>query len=258
MLVVVSPAKNLDYETPPVTDSFSQPEMLDQSQMLIDKCKKLSPQKIASMMSISDKLASLNAARFGSWQQPFTPDNAKQAVLAFNGDVYAGLQASTFSDDDFTFAQQHLRILSGLYGLLKPLDLMQPYRLEMGKKLTTRRGKDLYQFWGTRITEKLNEVLKEQDADVLINLASNEYFKSVKRDKLKSRIVTPVFKDQKNGQYKVISFFAKKARGMMARYIIQNRLNDVNALKEFDADGYTYNAAMSSADELVFCRKEQL
>lgn len=257
MLVVVSPAKNLDYESPPTTDNYTQPDMLEQSQILIDKCKKLSVQEIASMMSISDKLASLNAARFGSWQQPFTPDNAKQAVLAFNGDVYAGLQASSFSEADFDFAQQHLRILSGLYGLLKPLDLMQPYRLEMGKKLTTRRGKDLYQFWGTRITEKLNEVLKQQHSDVLVNLASNEYFKSVKKDQLQGRIITPVFKDQKNGQYKVISFYAKKARGMMARYIIQNKLTQVSELKEFDAQGYTYNDQQSSATELVFCRKEQ-
>ncbi|MDN4501706.1 peroxide stress protein YaaA [Alteromonadaceae bacterium BrNp21-10] len=256
MLIVVSPAKNLDYQTPAVTNQYSQPELLAQSQQLIDVCRTLSAQEVASMMKISDKLAALNVARFGSWQTPFTTDNAKQAVLAFNGDVYGGLNAAEFSQDDFDFAQQHMRILSGLYGLLKPLDLMQPYRLEMGKKVITDKGTSLYQFWGDTITEKLNAALQQQQDDILVNLASNEYFKSVKTQKLAGDIITPIFKDEKNGQFKVISFFAKKARGMMARYIIQNRLTEVEQLKAFDTDGYYFEPSQSTDAELVFHRKE--
>ncbi len=256
MLFVVSPAKNLDYESPLVTNKFSHPELLAYSEKLIGECIKLSPADISSLMGISDKLAGLNAARFGEWSQPFTQDNARPAVLAFNGDVYTGLDAKSLSDDDFDYAQQHMRILSGLYGLLKPLDLMQAYRLEMGSKLANEKGSNLYQFWGEVITDNLNESLAAQGDDLLINLASNEYFKSVKKKSLNATIITPAFKDWKNGQYKMISFFAKKARGLMARYIIENKINSVDELKQFSAAGYEYSADLSKGNDWVFTRKE--
>lgn len=258
MLLVVSPAKNLDYETPSASSTFTQPEFLDKSEILIKRCRRLSPAKISSLMKISDKLAGLNADRYASWSMPFNSDNAKQAIFAFNGDVYAGLQASTFKQDDLDYAQQHMRILSGLYGLLKPLDLMQPYRLEMGTKLDVRRSKNLYEFWGSTITDKINQDLAKQGDNVLVNLASNEYFKSVKPKSVDGVIVTPVFKDKKNGEYKIISFFAKKARGLMARYIIQNRITEVAQLKDFDFEGYQFNPELSQANEPVFTREEQL
>lgn len=256
MLVVISPAKNLDYESSPVTTEFTQPELLADAQQLIKRCKKLSPQQIGSLMSISDKLADLNANRYAEWSLPFTQENAKQAVLAFNGDVYTGLDANSLSQEDLNYAQAHLRILSGLYGLLKPLDLMQAYRLEMGTSLDTRRGKNLYQFWGDRITKKLNQALLEQQDNVLINLASNEYFKSVVKSKVKGQIYTPIFKDEKNGQLKVISFFAKKARGLMARFIIQHQLTEVAQLQDFDVNGYQFSEAQSHGTDLVFTRTE--
>lgn len=255
MLIVLSPAKNLDYESPLATQLSTMPDMLDESQLLIQRCRELSPAQVGSLMKISDKLADLNAHRFENWHLPFSPDNARQAVLAFNGDVYSGLQADTFSEQDFEFAQAHLRILSGLYGLLRPLDLMQAYRLEMGTKLDNARGKDLYSFWGNLITEKLNQALRDQGDSVLVNLASNEYFKSVKPKNLDGVVVTPIFKDWKGDQYKVVSFFAKKARGKMARFIIQNQLTDVSQLTQFDVDGYVYNEGMSNQSELVFTRK---
>ncbi|MDO6692796.1 peroxide stress protein YaaA [Aliiglaciecola sp. 3_MG-2023] len=257
MLVVVSPAKNLDYETPPTTQLFSEPEYLPDSELLIKECVKLSPAELSSLMHISDKLAGLNAARFSSWSLPFTPDNAKQAILAFNGDVYSGIQAEQFSQQDLEYAQQHMRILSGLYGLLKPLDLMQPYRLEMGTKLANLRGKNLYEFWGDKITLGINDSLQQQGDNVLVNLASNEYFKSVKMKNLKAEVITPVFKDKKNGEYKVISFYAKKARGLMARYIIEKRLSDPEQIKQFDAAGYQYSASQSNDKQWVFTREEQ-
>ncbi|KGK00417.1 peroxide stress protein YaaA [Thalassotalea sp. ND16A] len=256
MLIVVSPAKNLDFESDLATTEYSQPELLDHSEQLIKRCLKLTPADLSSLMGISDKLAGLNAARFADWSMPFTVKNARQAVLAFNGDVYTGLDAKTLSEQDFSFAQQHLRILSGLYGLLKPLDLMQAYRLEMGTKLDNNRGANLYQFWGNVITDKLNQTLQAQGDDVLINLASTEYFKSVKKKELNATIITPAFKDWKNGQYKMISFFAKKARGLMARYIIENQLNDVEQIKQFDAAGYGYNDELSTPSVPVFTRKE--
>ncbi|GAC15644.1 peroxide stress protein YaaA [Aliiglaciecola lipolytica] len=257
MLVVVSPAKNLDYETPATTQLFSEPEYLSESEQLVKICAKLSPAKLSSLMHISDKLAGLNAARFSSWSLPFTQENAKQAILAFNGDVYTGLQAETLNQDDFQYAQQHMRILSGLYGLLKPLDLMQPYRLEMGTKLKNRRGKDLYEFWGEKITQGVNQALAEQGDDVLINLASNEYFKAIKPKKLQGKVLTPVFKDKKNGEYKVISFFAKKARGLMARYIIEKRLSDPEQIKQFDMSGYQFSESLSNQKQWIFTREEQ-
>jgi cytoplasmic iron level regulating protein YaaA (DUF328/UPF0246 family) len=205
-------------------------------------------------MHVSDKIGGLNAARFGSWNPAFTPANAKQALLAFKGDVYTGLDAQSLGEADFDYAQQHLRMLSGLYGLLRPLDLMQPYRLEMGTKLANARGKDLYAFWGTRISEWLNEALADQGDDVLLNLASNEYFSAVKRSALKARVIDAEFKDLKNGQYKIISFYAKKARGLMSRFVIEQRINDPVQLKHFDVQGYRYNAEQSSPNKLVFLR----
>jgi cytoplasmic iron level regulating protein YaaA (DUF328/UPF0246 family) len=256
MLLVVSPAKNLDFESPLPTDKFSQPELLDHSQKLMNYCQKLTPADISTLMGISDKLAGLNAARFGEWSMPFTVENSRQALLAFNGDVYTGLDAKTFTEADFDFAQQHMRILSGLYGLLKPLDLMQAYRLEMGTRLANDRGTNLYQFWGSIITNSLNEALAQQGDGVLINLASNEYFKSVKKKELNGEIITPAFKDWKNGQFKMISFFAKKARGLMARYIIENRLTDKEQLKSFDVAGYQYSEELSQGNDWVYTRKE--
>lgn len=257
MLIVVSPAKTLDYESPLVTSKYTQPELIDHSAQLIDVCRQLTPADISALMKVSDKIAGLNVARFAQWSPTFTLDNARSAILAFKGDVYTGFEAETLSDAGFEHAQQHLRMLSGLYGVLKPLDLMQPYRLEMGTRLGNPRGTNLYQFWGDIITDKLNQALKEQGDDVLINLASNEYFKAVNPKKLKGSIITPVFKDCKKGQYKVISFYAKKARGMMARYIIDKQISSVEQLAQFDSAGYSFVEQESSATELVFKREEQ-
>ena len=254
MLMVISPAKTLDYETPPATARFTQPQYLDHSQELIEQLRELSPQQIGELMHLSDKLSGLNAARFGSWTPAFTPENAKQALLAFKGDVYTGLNAVDFNEADFDYAQNHLRMLSGLYGLLRPLDLMMPYRLEMGTKLANARGKDLYAFWGTQISEWLNQALAEQGDDVLLNLASNEYFSAVKKTALNARIINTEFKDLKNGQHKIISFYAKKARGMMSRFVIKERINNPEHLKQFDAQGYRFNAEQSKPDLLVFLR----
>lgn len=254
MLMVISPAKTLDYTTAPVTARHTLPEHLDHAAELIAKLRELPPAQIAELMGLSDKLAGLNAARFAQWTPEFSPENAKQALLAFKGDVYTGLDADSFDEGDFDFAQRHLRMLSGLYGVLRPLDLMQPYRLEMGTRLANARGKDLYAFWGERISQWLNQALAEQGDDVLLNLASNEYFGAVRRQALAARVIDTEFRDLKNGQYKIISFYAKKARGLMARYVIKNRLRDAEALKEFDLAGYRYAAAQSSADRLVFLR----
>lgn len=254
MLLLVSPAKDLDFEPLTLQLPLTQPDMLAQSQQLADICKTLTPADLSSLMHISDKLAGLNAARFAQWQLPFTEQNAKAALFAFNGDVYQGLDAISLSSADIQYAQQHLRILSGLYGVLRPLDLMQPYRLEMGTKLANDNGKDLYAFWQSSITERLNQQLAELSADVVVNLASQEYFKAVKVKQLNARIITPVFKDFKNGQYKIISFFAKKARGLMARYIIQQRITTPEQLKAFDLAGYQYSSEQSSANEMVFLR----
>jgi hypothetical protein len=254
MLMVISPAKTLDYQTPPATQRYTQPEHLEHAQDLIAQLRDFSPAQIAELMHLSDKLAGLNAARFGSWTPTFTPDNAKQALLAFKGDVYTGLHAEDFSEADFDFAQEHLRMLSGLYGVLRPLDLMQPYRLEMGTKLTNPRGKDLYAFWGERISGWLNQALAAQGDEVLLNLASNEYFSAVKRKALNARVIDTEFRDWKNGQYKIISFYAKKARGLMARYVIKQRLRDPEGLKAFNDQGYTYSAEHSSVNKLVFLR----
>jgi hypothetical protein len=257
MLIVVSPAKTLDYESPLATEKFTQPDLVSYSKELIEVCRKLTPADVSSLMKVSDKIADLNVGRFQEWSETFTTDNARQAILAFKGDVYTGLEAETLSDADFDYAQDHLRMLSGLYGLLKPLDLMQPYRLEMGTKLANEKGTNLYQFWGNVITDKLNEAIAAQGDNVLINLASNEYFKAVKPKNLDAQVITPIFKDCKNGQYKVISFYAKKARGMMARYIIENRIESVADLTKFDVAGYYFVEEESTPTDLVFKREEQ-
>ena len=256
MLMIISPAKTLDYESPLATETYTQPDYLDDACELIDQLKELEPHQVSNLMSISDKLGQLNAERFRTWHTPFTPDNARQAILAFKGDVYTGLDAESFSEDDFAFAQQHLRMLSGLYGLLKPLDLMQPYRLEMGTKFENKRGKDLYAFWGSKLTKALNELLAADDK-VLVNLASNEYFKSVQKKDINGRLVTPQFKDWKNGQYKMISFYAKKARGLMCRYAIQNRITQADDLKGFNLEGYYFSEEQSDNNNWVFLRAEQ-
>lgn len=257
MLMLISPAKTLDFETPSPTNKSSKADFLNQSQLLIEELRALSPADISSLMKISDKLGTLNFDRFQQWQLPFTKTNAKQALLAFKGDVYTGLAAESFNDEDFSFAQEHLRILSGLYGLLRPLDLIQAYRLEMGTSFANQRGKNLYEFWGEQITEAINKQLKKTGGKVLINLASNEYYKAVKPKQINAEIITPVFKDCKNGKYKIISFYAKKARGLMSAYIIKNKITDVENLKTFDTEGYCYQPSMSTAREWVYTREEQ-
>ena len=256
MLLVISPAKTLDYDTPPKTKTFTIPDYLDDAEILIDRARRYSALDIAELMEVSMKIAELNFERFEQWHTPFTPDNAKQAVLAFKGDVYTGLDAESFSAADFKFAQGHLRILSGLYGLLRPLDLMQPYRLEMGRKVDTERGKNLYEFWGDKITEGLNRQMKNLKSPYLINLASNEYFKSVKPKALDGEIITPEFKDWKNGQYKMMGVYAKKARGQLSRFVIQNKLTEPEALKAFDVDGYGFNEELSAGNKWVFTRRQ--
>ena len=255
MLIVISPAKTLDFDTPPVTDIHSQPSLLDHSERLIDVLTTLSPADIEKLMKISPKLAELNVERYHQWSRPFTQGNAKQAILAFKGDVYTGLGADNFDDADFNYSQDHLRILSGLYGVLKPLDLIQPYRLEMGTRLENINGKNLYDFWGNEVTKNINKQLQSIDSKTLLNLASNEYFKSVNPKELNAQVVTPVFKDWKNDQYKMISFYAKKARGYMSAWVIQNQISALDELQDFDAHGYQFS--QNDSDELnpVFLRK---
>ncbi|MCH1924492.1 peroxide stress protein YaaA [Shewanella sp. C32] len=258
MLILISPAKTLDFETPAPVAEYSLPMFLDDSQVLIDVCRQLTPVQIAKLMSVSDKIAGLNAARFASWQQPFTLGNAKQALFAFKGDVYTGLDAESLPAALVLRAQKRLRMLSGLYGLLKPLDLMQPYRLEMGTQLENPRGKNLYEFWGSEITNAINHALPKDEPELIVNLASNEYFKAVKPKLLNGNLVAPVFKDCKNGQYKIISFYAKKARGMMARWILEHDITDAEQLKQFDVAGYYYSAEQSTPQAPVFLREEQV
>ena len=257
MLALISPAKTLDYESALPTDLHTLPRLLEQSQQLVDLSRKLSASEIASLMSVSEKIAQLNVARFHDWNADLNFANARQAIYAFKGDVYTGLDAYSLSKADIDFAQQHLRMLSGLYGLLRPLDLMMPYRLEMGTKLANLRGHNLYEFWGEHITQLINQDLQNSNASVLLNLASDEYYKSVKPSQIKAEIIKPVFLDQKNGQYKVISFYAKKARGLMARYMIENKVKKVEDLKAFQTDGYYFDADSSLQGELVFKRDEQ-
>ena len=256
MLFLLSPAKSLDYETPlPTTLAHSQPLFTKQSAALIKVLRQQSPQQIAELMHLSDALSMLNVARYTAWSSKSTAKNARQAVLAFNGDVYDGLAARNLPEADLAWAQDHLAILSGLYGVLRPLDLLQPYRLEMGTRLATDKGQTLYQFWGTQIADYLNQRLQADATPVVVNLASQEYFKSVDRKVLKARVIDCVFEDWKGGQYKIISFHAKRARGLMARYAVTQRVTLPRQLEGFDLDGYVLDAAVSQPDRLVFRRR---
>ena len=308
MLILISPAKTLDFKTPATIDRFlngalrqrpegtlhpkgavslmgettghinawgdprrqplpktalhrfTQPDFLSDTEMLVEQLRQLSAREISSLMKVSDKLAELNASRYQTWQANFDTTNAKQALLAFQGDVYQGINVDSFDREDFDFAQEHLRILSGLYGILRPLDLIQPYRLEMGTKLVHAKlqslsADTLYEFWGDKLTQAINQQLEKLDNKTIVNLASNEYFKAVKPKQLEGKIITPVFKDWKNGKYKIISIYAKKARGMMTAYIIKNRLENVEDLKNFTEAGYKFNIELSDRGNLVFTRQ---
>jgi hypothetical protein len=257
MLILLSPAKSLDYETPVEGISHTQPQFVSQSAQLIEVLKTQSPAQIASLMDLSDNLAALNVARYEAWRPKFTAKNSKQAILAFNGDVYDGLDAKTLKSKDLDWAQEHVCILSGLYGVLRPLDWMQAYRLEMGTALANSRGKNLYQFWDTSIAAYLNDRLSKDKVPVVVNLASQEYFKAVDTKVLKARIIECVFEDYKGGKYKVISFFAKRARGLLARYAIQKQIKNPEKLKEFNSDGYGFVADASSENRWVFRRREK-
>jgi len=254
MLITISPAKKLDYATPAPLSEHSLPVHLDKAAELIEVMRQKDSFEIADLMKLSMKLADLNMQRYQDWHIPFTPENAKQALFAFSGDVYQGLDAATLQPTDIHYAQDHLRILSGLYGLLRPLDLMQAYRLEMGTKLRTDHGTNLYQFWGDMITNSINDALAAQDDDILINLASNEYFSAVKTKNIHGRIITPAFKELRQGTYRIISFNAKKARGFMSRYIIENRIENPEDMKSFDLADYHFNADLSSDHEYTFTR----
>ena len=253
MIIIVSPAKRLNFDASTVRQR-STPLFLKDANRLVTQLRKLSAVEMQKLMSVSDKIADLNVGRFKLWDQSTTADKAKQALLAFCGDVYLGLDATTFAAEDFKFAQKHLRILSGLYGVLKPLDMIQPYRLEMGTRLKNKQGDHLYDFWGDRITEAINAELKKMPHAVLINLASAEYFHSIIPNKLAATIITPIFKEKKNGVYKVISFTAKRARGMMARHIIKNRITNPKSLKQFSQENYRYSDKLSTDTQWVYTR----
>ena len=258
MMIVVSPAKTLDYDSALPAVRATQPRMLEDSESLVKDLRKLSAGQVSSLMGISDKLGQLNRDRFAQWGRPFTSDNARPAVFAFKGDVYTGLEIEAFDKQDLQQAQQRLRILSGLYGLLRPLDLMQPYRLEMGTRLSNPAGKDLYAFWGERIARQLRKDMKAAGTDVLVNLASNEYFKALPGSALEGiRVVTPVFQDEKGGKFKIVSFYAKKARGLMAAWILRQQVTDVEGLSGFSEAGYRFSARDSKGDTLVFRRREK-
>jgi cytoplasmic iron level regulating protein YaaA (DUF328/UPF0246 family) len=254
MLAILSPAKTLDFETPAGIDQFSKPEFLAESKKLISRLRQLSEGDLAALMSISPKLAALNHERFQQWKTPFSQDNAKQALLAFKGEVYTGFDLAAWDEEDFAYAQDHLRILSGLHGVLRPLDLIQPYRLEMGTDLPNERGKNLHEFWGPRITKALNKSLNDSSEHVIVNLASNEYFSAIQRIQLNGRVITPMFKDLKNGKYKFLTFYGKKARGCMADFIVRERLVKVEDLKAFRGMGYRYNKKLSEGDDWTFTR----
>lgn len=252
MKIVISPAKSLNFETPAPTSLHTQGVFLDKAEKLSTVLKKKSAKAISKLMNVSDNLGQLNYERNQAWSLPFTPSNAKQAIYAFTGDVFRGLDAMSLSAEKIPQLQDKLRIISGQYGLLKPLDLMQAYRLEMGTKLKVGRNDNLYQFWGSDITNALNEEL--QEGELFVNLASNEYFKAIKKKELNAEVITPVFKDFKNGQYKTIMTFAKQARGYMVRYIIENDAETIEDLKGFNSEGYQYDDNLSTETELVFTR----
>ena len=257
MLIVLSPAKSLDYKTPVKVKAPTLPEFVSESAKLIADLKKLAPQDIAKLMGLSDQLAVLNVGRYRDWSKKFTESNSKPAIYAFDGDVYDGFDVKTLNAKAVDFAQDHIRILSGLYGALRPLDLMQAYRLEMGTAFQNARGKDLYAFWGARVTNSLKKVLEKDKKPVLLNLASEEYFKVLQAKDLGCPVIAPVFQDAKDGKYKIISFYAKRARGLMARYVVENRISDPADLKGFNLDGYKYCAAESTVLKPVFRRAER-
>lgn len=257
MLIVLSPAKSLDYKTPVRVKAPTLPEFASESAKLIADLKKLAPQDVAKLMGLSDQLATLNVGRYRDWSRKFTEENSKPAIYAFDGDVYDGFDVKSLDAKSVQFAQDHIRILSGLYGALKPLDLMQPYRLEMGTSFKNARGKDLYAFWGGRVTDAIKKVLEKQKKPVLLNLASEEYFRVLQPKELDCPVIAPVFQDAKDGKYKIISFYAKRARGLMARYVVENRITDPADLKGFNLDGYKYYAAESKVDKPVFRRAER-
>lgn len=256
-MFLLSPAKSLDYETPVGDLPHTLPQFVPQSQALIEVLRQKSPQQIAELMDLSDALSALNVARYEAWRPKFSAKNSKQAVLAFNGDVYEGLDAKTLNAKELDWAQNHVCILSGLYGVLRPLDWMQPYRLEMGTTLQTDKGSNLYKFWGPQIAEHLNERLAADKTPVIVNLASQEYFKAVDRKTLKARVIECVFEDFKGGKYKIISFNAKRARGLMARYAVQNKITKPEGLLKFNLEGYAFDTAVSEPDRLVFRRQLQ-
>lgn len=256
MLIVLSPAKSLDLESPLTTKQHTTPDFIEQASSLITVLRDYSPAEIGELMHLSDALSVLNVGRYAHWERDHA--EARPAIMSFNGDVYTGFDAPSLDAKGLEYAQRHVRILSGLYGLLRPLDQMHPYRLEMGTKLTNPRGKDLYAFWGTTITEALNRQLAGTGSTALVNLASTEYFKSVKPKLLDAPVIEPVFQDWKNGQYKIISFFAKRARGMMARYATDRNISDPEQLKEFDVDGYAYDESASSDKSWVFRRRVEV
>ncbi len=254
MQIVISPAKSLDFETPVAIQETSDYRFTKESQRIVSTLKKYSSENLVPLMNISTKLADLNYTRYQNWHYPFNKDEGKQALFAFKGEVYVGIDAYTLNDNEIKEAQNKLRILSGLYGLLRPLDLILPYRLEMGTRLTVGKNKNLYEYWGNKITHALNKDMQENNHSCLINLASNEYFKSIRNNELKFPIISPEFKDSKNGEYKVISFYAKKARGLMTRFIIENAINTPEELKAFDYEGYYYNNQLSTEQKPVFTR----
>lgn len=254
MKIIISPAKNIDFNSDFNYNTFSNLKFEKEAKTLVSILKKYDSKKLASLMKISDKLADLNFSRYQNWELPFTNENAKQAIGVFNGDVYRGINVSTFDDNDLQFAQENLRILSGLYGILKPLDLIQPYRLEMGTKLKNKKGKNLYEFWGDKITKFLNDEFKSDQNPILVNLASIEYFKVINKPKLKAKIITPEFKELRNGQLKIISFSAKRARGLMSRYIIKNKIENIEDIKAFDLENYHYDDNLSDEQNFIFTR----
>jgi len=256
MLITLSPSKGQDFEEPSLSKKYSKPADLKDSELLIKELRKVKSKELQEMMAVSENIAKLNVERYKTFQTPFTTKNAKQAIFAFKGDVYGGLDLTTFDENDFSYAQDHLRILSGLYGCLRPLDLIQPYRLEMKTRLKNARGDNLYQFWDDRITKSLNKELKKQQEPVLVNLASNEYFKSVKPKLLEGRLLNINFKETKDGKTRVVAIFAKRARGMMADYIIRNRIEDPEDLKKFKLGGYRFNKSLSDDKQWTFERPQ--
>jgi len=256
MIIVVSPAKSLDFDSQAKTKKYSEPQFIEDSDALMSELKKYQPEQLSELMHISDALGELNFNRNANWQLPFSPDNAKQAVFAFQGDVYQGMKAEDYSAAEINFAQKHLRILSGLYGILKPLDLIQPYRLEMGSKFKNARGKNLYEFWGSKLTDYINTELSKQKTKVLINLASNEYFSAVQAKAIDAEIITPVFKDFSAGKYKVVSFYAKKARGEMVTHIVKNNVTSLEGLLDFNTGRYQYSKTETTPAKLVILRKQ--